>query len=360
VDGTAGDDLIDAAYAADPENDFVDNNDGTAGVNQNEDLIFAGDGNDTIYAGDENDDIYGGIGDDFFFGGTGADTMRGEAGDDEFEVAEGDVVFGGDGDDTFLIADFGEAGASVITIEGGEGAETTGDTLDFQGLIDFGSITYTNTTPGVGGGLSGTATLADGTIVNFDEIENVIVCFTEGTRISTPYGQRPIETLAIGDLVLTKDNGPRPIRWIGKRTVPAIGKLAPIRFKAGIFDNDRDLLVSPQHRMLCNDWRSSLMFGDSEVLATAKHLINGDTVIQETGGEVTYIHIMFDEHEIVFAENTASESFYPGDCALNAIGGEAREELFSIFPEIRGMTTSYGDTARQCLRHYEAKLLHAA
>jgi hypothetical protein len=360
VDGTAGDDLIDAAYAADPENDFVDNNDGTAGVNQNEDLIFAGDGNDTIYAGDENDDIYGGIGDDFFFGGTGADTMRGEAGDDEFEVAEGDVVFGGDGDDTFLIADFGEAGASVITIEGGEGAETTGDTLDFQGLIDFGSITYTNTNPGVGGGLSGTATLADGTIVNFDEIENVIVCFTEGTRISTPYGQRPIETLAIGDLVLTKDNGPRPIRWIGKRTVPAIGKLAPIRFKAGIFDNDRDLLVSPQHRMLCNDWRSSLMFGDSEVLATAKHLINGDTVIQETGGEVTYIHIMFDEHEIVFAENTASESFYPGDCALNAIGGEAREELFSIFPEIRGMTTSYGDTARQCLRHYEAKLLHAA
>lgn len=359
VDGTAGNDVIDGTYDDDPENDFVDNADGT-GTNRNEDVIDGGAGNDTISAGDENDSVDGGTGNDVIDGGTGADTLNGGDDNDTITVAEGDVATGGDGDDLFLVSDFGEAGASTITITGGETGETAGDTLDFQGLIDFGSITYTNTDPGVGGGLSGFTTLADGTVVTFDEIENIIVCFTAGTRISTPYGQRPIETLGIGDLVLTKDNGPQAIRWIGKRTVPAVGKLAPIRFKAGVFDNDRDLIVSPQHRMLCSDWRSNLMFGDSEVLATAKHLINGDTVVRETVDEVTYVHIMFDEHEIVFAENTASESFYPGDSALDAIGREASEEMFSVFPEIASLPTSYGDTARLCLKRFEAELLHVA
>lgn len=359
VDGTAGDDVIDGTYDDDPENDFVDNSDGT-GTNRNEDVIDGGAGNDTISAGDENDSVDGGTGNDVIDGGTGADTLNGGGDNDTITIAEGDVATGGSGDDLFLVTDLSEAGASTITITGGETGETAGDTLDFQGLIDFGSITYTNTDPGVGGGLSGFTTLADGTVVTFDEIENVIVCFTSGTRISTPYGQRPIETLAIGDLVLTKDNGLQPIGWIGKRTVPAIGKLAPIRFKAGFFDNDRDLIVSPQHRMLCSDWRSSLMFGYSEVLATAKHLINGDTVVRETVDEVTYIHIMFDKHEIVFAENTATESFYPGDSALDAIGREAREEMFNIFPEIASLPTSYGDTARLCLKRFEADLLYAA
>ena len=116
--------------------------------------------------------------------------------------------------------------------------------------------------------MSGFATLADGTVVNFDEIENVIICFTEGTRISTPHGQRNIETLGIGDEVLTLDNGVQRIRWIGRRTVPAVGKLAPVRIKAGAFENARDLLVSPQHRMLLDGWRAQLLFGEEQVLTS--------------------------------------------------------------------------------------------
>ena len=357
VDGTTGDDVIDSSYAGDPENDFVDTADGT-GTNRNEDIISAGAGNDTISAGAENDTVFGGIGNDVIFGGTGADTLNGEDGDDTISVAEGDVATGGDGDDTFLVTDLGEAGSSTINIVGGEGNETLGDTLDFQGLIPFGGITYTNTDDAAGG-LAGFATLADGTVVNFDEIENVIVCFTAGTKISTPFGDRDIETLSIGDLVLTLDNGPQPIRWIGKRTVPAVGKLAPIRFMAGAFGNDRDLTVSPQHRMLCDGWRAQLMFGQDQVLATAKHLINGDTIIRDTVDEVTYVHIMFDQHEIVFAENTRSESFFPGSSGLDAVGEGAREELFTIFPELRSTPEAYGQTARRCLRRPEALLFQA-
>lgn len=359
IDGTAGGDLIDDTYGDDPENDFVDNADGT-GTNRNEDVISAGGGNDTIDAGDEDDSVFAGTGNDSINGGTGADTLRGEAGNDTINVAEGDVATGGSGDDTFFVADLGEAGASTISITGGELGETDGDTLNFQGLIPFGSITYTNTDPGVGGGLSGSATLADGTVVNFDEIENVIICFTEGTRISTPYGQRNIETLGIGDEVLTLDNGVQRIRWIGRRTVPAVGKLAPVRIKAGAFENARDLLVSPQHRMLLDGWRAQLLFGEEQVLTSAKHLVNDNTIRHDDCGEVTYIHMLFDQHEIVFAENVPSESFFPGSTGLDAITCEAREELFGIFPELRSLPNSYGDTARMCLRKPEAKLFMAS
>lgn len=130
VDGTAGDDIIDASYDDDPENDFVDNADGT-GTNRDEDIIDGGAGNDTIDAGAENDTVYGDSGNDTIDGGTGADTLDGGIGNDTINVAEGDVATGGDGDDTFNVVDFAEAGASVITITGGENGESTGDTLDF-------------------------------------------------------------------------------------------------------------------------------------------------------------------------------------------------------------------------------------
>ena len=355
VSGTSGDDIIDASYDGDPENDFVDGGDGT-GTNRNEDIIDAGAGNDTVFAGDENDTVFGRGGDDTIFGGTGADVLRGNGGDDVLTVAEGDDARGGQGDDTFLVVDLGEAGSSTINIVGGEGDETAGDTLDFQGLTPFGSITFTNTDDAAGG-LSGFATLTDGTLLTFSEIENIIICFTTGTRIATPLGARLIEDLEPGDLVLTMDNGPQPLRWVGKRTVPAKGNLAPIRFQSGSIGNSADLLVSPQHRVLHQGSRSELLFSHSEVLIPAKHLVNGDTVTQEVGKSVTYVHIMFDEHQIVFAEDAPSESFFPGETGLDAVGAAEREELFGIFPELRSLPGTYGPLARPSLRGFEVELL---
>lgn len=357
VSGTAGDDIIDASYSGDPENDFVDGGDGT-GTNRNEDIIDAGAGNDTIFAGDEDDTVFGRGGDDTIFGGTGADTLRGNGGDDTFTVAEGDDARGGGGDDTFIVADLGEAGSSTINIVGGETSETLGDTLDFQGLVDAGGITYTNTDDAAGG-LSGSATLLDGTVVTFSEIENVIICFTEGTHIATPSGPRRIETLEPGDMVLTLDNGPQPLRWVGTRTLPATGNLAPVRIKAGALGNNADLVVSPQHRMLHQSSKSELLFNHRDVLIAAKHLINGDDIVRDSVKQVTYVHIMFDQHEIVFTENAPSESFFPGTTGLDAVGLAAREELFQIFPEIRSLPTSYGPMARPSLRSFEAELLAA-
>ncbi|TCP62419.1 Ca2+-binding RTX toxin-like protein [Rhodovulum bhavnagarense] len=299
-----------------------------------------------------------GAGDDVLIGGAGADTLIGGAGNDSLTVAEGDSASGGDGDDYFTVTDYGEPGSGSMTLDGGETGETLGDTLDFNGQLLLGSISYSETDDAAGG-LSGTATLLDGTIVNFSGFETII-CFAKGTHIMTPRGERPIEELRPDDMVLTADNGPQPLRWIDSRSVPAKGRLTPIRIRAGLFGNRRDLVVSPQHRMLYEGYRAQLLFGDNQVLVPAAHLVDHHQVLEEPGGEVTYFHMMFDRHEIVFAEGARSESFHPGHVGLDAVRGPAREELFRIFPQLRALPQSYGPTSRMCLKRFESKILEVA
>ncbi|SMY09985.1 Hint domain-containing protein [Flavimaricola marinus] len=317
------------------------------------DNLFGEAGNDTLDGGSGDDTLIGGDGDDTLIGGTGADSLDGGAGNDEIYVAEGDFADGGDGDDLFVLGNLGEAGSSTITIVGGEGGETNGDTLQLNPEVSYNDIIFTNTNDNAGG-LSGTIVMADGTIVNFSEIENII-CFTPGTRILTPRGERAIETLCPGDMVITRDHGPQPIRWTGSRTVAGHGRFAPISVSDTVMDGaKRDLLVSPQHRLLFTGYRTELLFGCDEVLVAAKHLIDGVSVRQTPCDSVTYIHIMFDQHEIIYAEGAATESFYAGDAGIAAITDKSRDELFQVFPELRSNIGAYGSAARTCLKAHEA------
>ena len=319
-------------------------------------VFYGNDGDDLLDGAGSDDELYGGADNDTIIGGTGADLMDGGEGNDRLLVGSGDTVTGGGGDDIFIIDDTA-LGGGTITIDGGETDEPGGDTLDFAGQIGWGDITFTDTNPDA---LAGSATLGDGTVVNFSNIENLVICFTTGTRIWTPQGARLIETLQPGDLVLTRDHGVQPVRWIGQRTVKGAGRFAPIRFAQGVIGNERELLVSPQHRMLHQSTAANLYFNDSEVLIPAKHMVNGGSIQQIETEEVTYVHMLFDNHEMVFAEGAVSESFHPGQMGLSAIDAPAREELFALFPELRSNPNGYGDTARICLRAHEAQLLQAA
>ncbi|MGH1454388.1 MAG: Hint domain-containing protein [Paracoccaceae bacterium] len=319
-------------------------------------VIYGGFGNDLIDGRGANDSLYGEEGNDTLIGGAGADLLDGGAGDDVIYVGSGDTATGGAGNDTFLL-DPANLGGGTITIDGSETGEPTGDTIDFAGLLDWEDVTYTNTDPGA---LSGTATLTDGTVVNFSNLEDVIICFASGTRILTPHGPRPVETLRPGDMVLTRDHGMQPIRWTGQRTVRGMGDFAPIRIKSGVMNNARDLWVSPQHRMLHTSSAANLYFDSPEVFLTAKHMVDGINITQESRDMVGYHHIMFDHHEVVFAEGAPSESFHPGAQGLRALSDASRADLFEKFPALRSDPDSYGDTARPCLRKFETRLLTTA
>lgn len=185
------------------------------------------------------------------------------------------------------------------------------------------------------------------------QLENII-CFAKGTLITTPMGARRIDTLKTGDHVLTIDNGAQPIRWIGTKTVRATGALAPIHFCRGSIGNNRDLFVSPQHRMLCSGYQTRKHFDQSEVLVPAKSLVNNFNVTVDYGGMITYVHMLFDSHQIILANGAPSESFYPGT-GLDAIDGAARAEVFDLFPKLRSSVESYGPASRVCVNSRQVR-----
>lgn len=139
--------------------------------------------------------------------------------------------------------------------------------------------------------------------------EVACVSFCRGTHITLASGeQRRIEDLKVGDKVLTRDDGPQAIRWIGQTTLRAVGEFAPIVIRKGALHNENDLRLSPDHRIFVYQRRDRLGAGRAEVLVKARHLINGDTVVQEDGGFMDYFQLLFDQHEIIYAEGIAAES----------------------------------------------------
>lgn len=135
------------------------------------------------------------------------------------------------------------------------------------------------------------------------------VSFTRGTHIALATGeQRLIEDLAIGDKVLTRDDGAQAVRWIGHSTVRAVGEFAPICVRAGTLNNENDLIISPDHRLFIYQRTDEVGAGRSELLVKARHLVNGNTVIVQDGGFVDYFQLLFDSHQIIYAEGIAAES----------------------------------------------------
>ena len=195
------------------------------------------------------------------------------------------------------------------------------------------------------------------TDVGFVTVET-IPCFVAGTLIETVDGPRAIETLEVGDLVLTRDSGPQPLRWIGRRTVDAVGALAPIHIRANTLGQHDALMLSPQHRVLVRDAVAELLFGEIEVLVKAKDLINDHSIRRIEGGEVEYVHILFDEHQVVWSAGLETESFLPGPHVLSSFEQEIVAEITSIFPEIDPVTgQGYGPSVRPMLKTHEARAL---
>jgi hypothetical protein len=189
----------------------------------------------------------------------------------------------------------------------------------------------------------------------------MILCFTAGTRIDTPHGPRRVEDLCAGDAVVTLDNGVQPLLWTGgsDHTVADLcdrDRLRPVRIPRDAFGPGRparDTLVSPQHRLLLQNWRAEISFGSAEVLVPAKALFRPD----RPTAPVRYIHLLFARHEVVVANGLPMESFHPGRMCHSALSARAREEVFALFPGLRADPASWGPAARPGLTVREAAIL---
>lgn len=184
-----------------------------------------------------------------------------------------------------------------------------------------------------------------------------IVCFAAGTLIKTSVGPVPVQYLQPGDMVMTRDAGLQELTWTGGRRVEAMGDLAPIVITKGALGNTRELVVSPQHRMLIEGWQAELWFGETEVFVKAKDLVNDSTIYVREGGKVNYHHILFDTHQVVFAEDAPSESFHPGPQAMGALDQGPRDELLRLFPDLAHAGAPTMPAAHLSLKGYETACL---
>ncbi|SFR54126.1 Hint domain-containing protein [Litoreibacter janthinus] len=159
--------------------------------------------------------------------------------------------------------------------------------------------------------------------------------FGRGTRITMSDGsQRPVERLQAGDRVLTRDNGMQEVRWVGTRTVQGAGEFAPVVISQGAMGNAEDITVSQQHRMLVSDWRAEVMVGSKDVLISAIDLVNDDTIYVRKGGFVEYTQLVFDQHQILYAEGVPTESLHMSQQILNGLPEDVAIEVLELFPDL--------------------------
>ena len=165
-----------------------------------------------------------------------------------------------------------------------------------------------------------------------------------------------------GDSILTADHGPQPVLWMGQRRVTGarlyvMPHLRPIRIRAAALGGGRpdvDLHVSPHHRMLLRGRAADALFGTPEVLVRAcdlvdRHGISVDTAVRE----VTYVHVLLESHQVVFANGVETESFHPHGAGLDTLDPVQREALATVLPDPAG----YGGFARRPLSVSEAAIL---
>lgn len=255
---------------------------------------------------------------------------QGESGEEAFFVAEGSPV--------------GRPGArlhldGLIALMGGGGAM-----LELVLLVETdtqGNIARLHVHP-----LSPMAERSPYTLVTIDRraararlAQSACVWFARGTRITMADGRQvPIEDLRLGDRVLTRDSGPQVLRWVGCQTLRATGALAPITIAPGALNNEGELTVSPRHRLFIYQRVDEVGAGQAEVLIEAHQLVNGVTVTRSEGGFVDYFQLLFDKHEIIYAEGIAAESQFLDPETAQAVPEEVRARLMgSARPEPHGV-----------------------
>ncbi len=187
-----------------------------------------------------------------------------------------------------------------------------------------------------------------------------LLCFAAGTHIITRRGEIPVERLEIGDKVLTRDSGFQTLRLIAMRRVEATGNFAPVVFAPGAIGNGRELVLSPQHRVLVVGAEAEMLFGEPEVLVPAVALVDGVRVTRRPGGMVAYFHLVFDRHEIVFAEGASAESLLVSRTSLARMEPSLRREIETLFPDSAAWSVEDALIARPCLTVREGRVLSLA
>jgi hypothetical protein len=153
-----------------------------------------------------------------------------------------------------------------------------------------------------------------------------------GTHIRTPEGNRKIEEIKIGDLVLTRSGEAKPVLWVARRRYhrkpgkPWARDIAPIRVMRDALGPDTpsaDLFLSDRHPLYLDG-----------ALVPIIELINGRTIARYQArelDEIEYLHLKLASHDVIFAESAACDSLRAG--TIDKFDNAAEyEQLYGAVP----------------------------
>ena len=347
--GSGGNDALDGS--ADPDEMSGLEGDDTLHGHGGDDTLHGHDGNDTLYGDAGNDALYGDGGDDDLHGGSGDDTLDGGAGDDTLEGgAGGDTVVFRDGYGHDVVMDFDPAEDRVSISSGG-----------LETWEDVKARLHDNADG------SAVLTLDDGSTLCFQgvsmrtlsEDDFVLspppVCFAAGTLIAVPGGEVAVERLRAGDLVRTLDHGAQPLLWTGRRRVDfghGPHRHHPVRITAGAMGGGlphRDLMVSPQHRLLVAGPAPRGV--PAGALARARGLCGRPGIAQVADcTSIVYVQILLPRHGIVLANGAPAETFLPRAFGMATLPPADRAAVLACLPALaRDAEAGYGPPARPIL-----------
>ncbi len=226
---------------------------------------------------------------------------------------------------------FTQAGAATHVITPDGGISGTGSFADGSlGFLHFQSPVNTVTIIGTGG-TNGNWDLFE---IGIDSEDFRVVCFAAGTDIQTPDGPVDVADLQAGDVVTTLGGRTRSVRQTSMRQFTPLQlvretRLLPVRIKAGALGGglpDRDLLVSRQHRVLVSSRIAKRIFGQTEVLIPATHLVGLPGIdVDRSIQPISYHHILLDVHDIMLANGAPAESLFIGPLSLQTLEDEPPE-----------------------------------
>ncbi len=239
-----------------------------------------------------------------------------------------------------------------------------GSTLELTGTVES-YVTFSGGKLTLSGGTTLALPGAASVRVSSDSANTFITaCFAGGTQIATARGLVAVESLAVGDLVLTASGRLSPIVWLGHRALDLSRHarpydVMPVRIRAEAFAEklpERDLVLSPDHAVLVEG-----------ALVPVRHLVNGSSIAQETRGSITYWHVELSRHDVILAEGLACET-YLDTGNRSAFEGEAMLDLHPDFAQrwsraiwaARGCAPALTDPATPALRARHTKFLARA
>lgn len=229
------------------------------------------------------------------------------------------LTFSGQGGDT--ISEATVVRSDYINIDGDEGYAVVFEGLDSNGELtqvvwtpefDMETWYFNNFDEGNPPGFYNTDTSSTSTYQ--------AVCFEESMRVDTPVGMRPVASLRPGDLVMTTEKGPQRVQWIASRRVRGWGRHAPVVFETGVLGNQTQLVLSQQHRILLSVPEKRERYGAPEVLVPAVAFVDGQGIRIRPRAWITYVHLLFERHELVNCEGVACESLFLGKMAARVLG----------------------------------------